>query len=67
MTAKRSGAGIGVIDDRLFAVGGHDGPVVRKSVEVYTPHSDTWTPVAEMNLCRRNAGTLATIRKINLA
>lgn len=56
MTARRSGAGIGVIDDQLYAVGGHDGPLVRKSVEVYNPISDTWRPVADMNLCRRNAG-----------
>ena len=32
MTVKRSGAGVGVLGDYLYAVGGHDGPHVRKSV-----------------------------------
>lgn len=31
MTARRSGAGVGVLDNILYAVGGHDGPLVRKS------------------------------------
>lgn len=33
MSARRSGAGVGVVDDALYAVGGHDGPAVRRSVE----------------------------------
>lgn len=37
-------------------MGGHDGPLVRKSVEVYNPDTNCWSPVADMNLCRRNAG-----------
>ena len=56
MTARRSGAGIGVIDNKMYAVGGHDGPIVRKSVEVYNPETDEWSSVSDMNLCRRNAG-----------
>lgn len=28
MTARRSGAGVGVLDNILYAVGGHDGPLV---------------------------------------
>ena len=35
MTTRRSGAGVGVIDGLLYAVGGHDGPTVRKSAEVF--------------------------------
>jgi len=30
--------------------------LVRKSVESYNPDTKTWTPVADMALCRRNAG-----------
>ena len=30
MTTRRSGAGVGVVDGLLYAVGGHDGPTVRK-------------------------------------
>ena len=48
--------GVGVLDGLLYAVGGHDGPLVRKSVEVFNPDNNCWSPVADMNLCRRNAG-----------
>lgn len=56
MSARRSGAGVGVLDNLLYAVGGHDGPIVRKSVEVYDPAQNTWKAVADMETCRRNAG-----------
>lgn len=56
MCCRRSGAGVGVNNDLLYAVGGHDGPLVRKSVEVYCEVSRKWTQVADMHLCRRNAG-----------
>lgn len=56
MSARRSGAGVGVLDSLLYAVGGHDGPIVRKSVEVYDPALNTWKAVADMATCRRNAG-----------
>ena len=56
MSARRSGAGVGVLHGLLYSVGGHDGPLVRKSVECYNPDTNKWSPVAEMNYCRRNAG-----------
>ena len=58
MSARRSGAGVGVLNGLLYSVGGHDGPLVRKSVECYNPESNDWTGVADMNFCRRNAGKL---------
>lgn len=58
MTCKRSGAGVGVMDGILYAVGGHDGPVVRNTVETYDPVSGKWTKIANMAFCRRNAGIL---------
>lgn len=48
--------GVGVLSGQLYAAGGHDGPLVRKSVEVYDPPSNTWRQVCDMNMCRRNAG-----------
>lgn len=48
--------GVGVLDGILYAVGGHDGPLVRKSVEAFNPETNVWTPVADMAMCRRNAG-----------
>jgi kelch-like protein 2/3 len=53
------GAGVGVLGGLLYSVGGHDGPLVRKSVEVYNPDTKTWTSVSDMNFCRRNAGIVA--------
>lgn len=50
--------GVGVLKGLLYAVGGHDGPLVRKSCEVYDPATNTWKQVADMNMCRRNAGEL---------
>lgn len=44
------------MDGLLYAVGGHDGPLVRKSVEVYNPDTNSWSQVSDMHLCRRNAG-----------
>ncbi|XP_042685661.1 kelch-like protein 2 isoform X3 [Centrocercus urophasianus] len=59
MSTRRSGAGVGVLNNLLYAVGGHDGPLVRKSVEVFNPVTCTWKQVADMNMCRRNAGVCA--------
>jgi hypothetical protein len=53
--------GVGVLDGTLYAVGGHDGPLVRKSVESYNPDTKSWIPVADMALCRRNAGMCGAI------
>lgn len=50
--------GVGVLSGQLYAAGGHDGPLVRKSVEVYDPHTNSWRLVCDMNMCRRNAGQI---------
>lgn len=52
--------GVGVLGGQLYAAGGHDGPLVRKSVEVYDPQTNTWRLVCDMNMCRRNAGQITT-------
>ena len=49
-------SGVGVVEGLLYAVGGHDGPLVRKSVEAYNPETNTWDAVADMHMSRRNAG-----------
>uniref|UniRef100_A0A8C2K856 Kelch-like family member 2 n=1 Tax=Cyprinus carpio TaxID=7962 RepID=A0A8C2K856_CYPCA len=59
MNTRRSSVGVGVLKGLLYAVGGHDGPLVRKSCEVYDPATNTWKQVADMNMCRRNAGVCA--------
>lgn len=55
-----SSPGVGVLGGQLYAAGGHDGPLVRKSVEVYDPQTNTWRLVCDMNMCRRNAGQITT-------
>ena len=55
-----SPTGVGVVENLLYAVGGHDGPLVRKSVEVFNPDTNCWSQVADMHTCRRNAGKLIT-------
>uniref|UniRef100_A0A9J7ZDQ8 Kelch-like protein 3 n=1 Tax=Cyprinus carpio carpio TaxID=630221 RepID=A0A9J7ZDQ8_CYPCA len=52
-------SGVGVLSGQLYAAGGHDGPLVRKSVEVYDNATNTWRQVCDMNMCRRNAGVCA--------
>ncbi|XP_060688752.1 kelch-like protein 2 isoform X2 [Hemiscyllium ocellatum] len=65
MNTRRSSVGVGVVggvgvlNGLLYAVGGHDGPLVRKSVEMYDASANTWKQVADMNMCRRNAGVCA--------
>ena len=56
--------GVGVLNNLLYTVGGHDGPLVRKSVEVFDPIASTWKQVADMNMCRRNAGICNNYFKI---
>ena len=57
---RRSGAGVGVLNGFLYAIGGHDGPMVRRSVERFDSVTKSWTSVADMSLCRRNAGKDST-------
>ena len=53
--------GVGVLDGVLYAVGGHDGPLVRKSVECYVPEIGVWRTTSDMHTCRRNAGTTTRV------
>lgn len=56
MCVRRCGVGVGVLDGVLYAVGGYDGLEVRSSVEAYTQSTGVWTTIADMHLCRKNAG-----------
>ncbi|PIO53267.1 kelch repeat protein, partial [Teladorsagia circumcincta] len=49
----RSGAGVAIYRDRVITAGGHDGPLVRSSVEMLG--DDGWMFLPEMSVCRRNA------------
>jgi len=56
MGIRRRGVGVGVLDGVLYVVGGHDGLEVWSSVEAYRPSTGIWTNIANMHLCRKNAG-----------
>ncbi|VDQ12971.1 unnamed protein product [Trichobilharzia regenti] len=53
---RRSGPAVCALNNRLYAVGGHDGPVVQVSAEVYSPETGVWQRIADLNVKRRNAG-----------
>jgi len=56
LIARRSGPAIVTKEQRqIYAIGGHDGRIVRKSVEVYDITRDRWHRVADMHIARRNA------------
>lgn len=55
MSQRRSGCAVAVLDGRLYAIGGHDGPAVRKSCEMYDPSANQWHQVSDMIIARRNA------------
>ena len=45
-----------MLDGYLYAIGGEDGPWVHRSVERFDPATNTWSPVADMVICRKYAG-----------
>jgi len=56
MHEYRSGVGVGVLGDVIYAVGGFDEFEALSSVEAYKPSTGNWTTIADMHLCRKNAG-----------
>lgn len=52
----RSTAGVAVMAGRLYVVGGRDGSVCHRSVEVFDPHTNKWTMRAPMNKRRGGVG-----------
>lgn len=57
MNHRRSGAAVADLGGRLYVVGGHDGMLVRYSVEYLDPRVGVWCGVADMQFSRRNACT----------
>lgn len=45
MTTARDSVGVGVLGDRLYAVGGYDGQVYLALVEMYDPNTNEWQEV----------------------
>ena len=57
MNKRRCGVGVAVLDDLLYAVGGHDGSSYLNSVERYDPKTNQWSSdVAPTSTCRTSVG-----------
>lgn len=56
MSIRRFGPGVGVLNDEMYAIGGHNGEKYQRSVEIYNKNSGVWTFIADMQLCRFNPG-----------
>lgn len=56
MHTSRFGAGVGVLNDVLYAVGGCNESKNLKCVEVYIPSADTWSFVSSMRERRKFPG-----------
>ena len=46
------------LDDKIYAIGGHDGRKVLKTCERYDPATNTWTPIADLTFPRTDCQTL---------
>ena len=57
MNKRRCGVGVAVLDDLLYAVGGHDGSSYLNSVERYDPKVNQWSSaVSPTSTCRTSVG-----------
>ncbi|KAI4584299.1 hypothetical protein MJG53_007578 [Ovis ammon polii x Ovis aries] len=58
MNTRRSSVGVGVVEGKLYAVGGYDGASRQclSTVEQYNPATNEWTYVADMSTRRSGAG-----------
>ncbi|XP_072573426.1 kelch-like protein 3 isoform X2 [Paramormyrops kingsleyae] len=58
MNTRRSSVGVGMVDGKLYAVGGYDGASRQclSTVEAYDPVTNEWSYVADMSTRRSGAG-----------
>ena len=56
MNERRSGLGLCVVSNRLYAVGGFNGGVYLKSMEWLDEMTHEWQPTASMNYRRLGCG-----------
>jgi len=58
MSQRRYGAGVGVLNGVMYAVGGNDGLVNLKSAEIYRPCDGVWSTISDMHHSRIRPGNL---------
>ena len=56
MIVRRQQLGVGVLDAKVYAVGGSDGSLRLSSVECFDPATNFWSFVAPMSTCRSGVG-----------
>ena len=56
MQSPRGGVGLAPLSGKLIAVGGHNGKVYLKSVEIYNMETDSWSSGPPTNLARAGSG-----------
>ena len=56
MNCRRSGIGLGVVNGKLYSVGGFDGSMYLKTVECFDLLLKQWKPVGSMNYQRLGCG-----------
>lgn len=64
MLAVRSTAGVAVLEDRLYVVGGRDSLSCLNSGEFYDPHTNKWSPMPPMSVGRGGLGVTALHGKL---
>ena len=45
-----------MLNGYLYVIGGYDDTMVHRSVERFDPATRTWSPVADLSICRKYAG-----------
>ena len=53
MPTARLSAGVGVINDKIYLVGGYGKDGICKVVECYDVHTDSWSVLSDMNVGRQ--------------
>lgn len=56
MIVRRQQLGVGVLDGKVYSVGGSDGSLRLSSVECFDPTTNFWSFVAPMSTCRSGVG-----------
>ena len=56
MIVRRQQLGVGVLEGKVYAVGGSDGSLRLSSVECFDPSTNFWSFVAPMGTCRSGVG-----------
>lgn len=58
MPSRRCRAGLAVLNDKVYAVGGFNGSLRVRTVDVYDPSTDSWSTSCSMEARRSTLGTI---------